>query len=62
MARLDVTAANENEWQSEERVKVFTDMKRALHSWIYDKNVIGASVFGRSVSDTESCTKELEVH
>ena len=61
MAHLDSIAANVNEWQPQKRMKFFTDLKIALQSWIRDKDVIGGSVFGRSISDTDTCRKELKV-
>lgn len=62
--KLDATTTNESDWQQKVRARVFDNVKKALHSWIVDKNVVGGeNTFGGTVCATENnCyRKELQV-
>lgn len=53
VAKLDECTAEDidNEWQWEDRSKVFGQIKEALSRWIARKDVIGGSVIGGEVSE-----------
>lgn len=61
--KLDGATASESDWQQKARAKVFDNVKKALRSWIIDKDVIGGEdVFGGTVNATNSSLKkELRV-